>query len=162
MLIMKQIKVVCGIASHFNMDLVKSEWFVFHVSWAVRVRLRFMRLGSPISLLLSMSDKFSRRRRHQRTLLRQLAKNNPTLHRSHAPAASIGGNDAPASRNAGALPDEFPRRSVGTIQYLCVQGRLLACCYQCQINSPGITREYCLVNATTLWSPRIIPAHSIS
>ena len=33
----------------------------------------------------------------------------PTLQRGNA------GSDAPASRNAGALPDEFPRRSVGTI-----------------------------------------------
>ncbi len=46
-------------------------------------------------------------------LIRQLAKNNshlivPTLRRGNVIC------DAPASRNAGALPDEFPRWSMGT------------------------------------------------
>ena len=35
----------------------------------------------------------------------------PTLRRGNA------AGDAPASRNAGALLDEFPRRSVGTMQH---------------------------------------------
>ncbi|MDP2903816.1 MAG: hypothetical protein Q8N96_12055, partial [Methylovulum sp.] len=37
----------------------------------------------------------------------------PTLQRGNAAC------DAPASRNAGALPNEFPRRSVGTIWHGC-------------------------------------------
>ena len=43
-------------------------------------------------------------------MIRQLAINNPTL---SFPRFGVGNaaSDAPASRNAGALPDEFPLRS---------------------------------------------------
>jgi hypothetical protein len=30
---MKQVKVIGGIARHFNMNLVKSEWLIFHISF---------------------------------------------------------------------------------------------------------------------------------
>jgi len=33
MLVMKQIKVICGVTGHFDMNLVKSEWLIFHVSF---------------------------------------------------------------------------------------------------------------------------------
>ncbi len=48
----------------------------------------------------------------------------PTLRRGNA------ASDAPASRNAGALPDEFPRRSVGTIRIIGVQKHVFVLFYR--------------------------------
>ena len=34
MFVMKQIKIICGVAGYFNMNLVNGEWLIFHVSFA--------------------------------------------------------------------------------------------------------------------------------